>query len=48
MNDSIEIVKRNIINIFEDMEDPFANPDDEYSSPAIKSNNTFRKSSNFG
>ena len=51
----IEIVKRNIINIFEDMEDPFAaaaNPDDlglfdmtSNSSPGRNrsSNNTFKR-----
>ena len=50
----IEIVKRNIINIFEDMEDPFAAVGDEDNlmgspSPGMyknnrSSNNTFKKS----
>lgn len=36
-------MKRNIINIFEDMEDPF---EDDVSPNRSLGNNTFRKSSN--
>lgn len=36
-NDSIEIVKRNLINIFEDLEDPLLAEDDPMSPNPNKS-----------
>ena len=48
-NDSIEIVRRNIINIFEDMEDPFGTEEEQmspYGQAPVggQSTNQFRKS----
>lgn len=45
-NESIEVVKRNIINIFEDIEDPYEDEGILGGSPNRSSNSTFRKSSN--
>ncbi len=43
-NEAIEVVKRNIINIFEDMEDPFAEENEFGSTPTLNrsGNNTIR------
>jgi len=42
-NESIEVVRRNIINVFEEVEDPY---DDDNCSPNRSNNSTFRKQSN--